>query len=97
MPLSEALIGENYHAWALLMKKAFIAKNKFGFVNDTITLSSPLVKTPVAIDAWICCDNMVGSWLMKAISTQIRTSIAYRDTSLDIWNDLRETLTRQWT
>ena len=42
------------------MKKALIAKNKFGFVNGSITLSSPLVKTPTVIDAWIRCDNMVG-------------------------------------
>ena len=73
------------------MKKALIAKNKFGFVNGTITLSSPLEKTPVAVDAQICCDNMVGSWLMKVISPQIRISVTYRDTTLEIWNDLRDT------
>ena len=68
MLMSEALIGENFHARAQSLKKALITKNKFGFVNGIITLSSPLVKTPVTIDAWIHCDNMVGSWLMKAIS-----------------------------
>ena len=67
MLVSEALIGENYHAWARSMKKALIAKNKFGLVNGTITLSSPLIKTLATIDAWIHCDNMVGSWLMKAV------------------------------
>ena len=73
------------------MKKALIAKNKFGFVNGITTLSSPFVKTPVAIDAWIHCDNMVGSWLTKAVSPQIRINIAYRDITLEIWNDLRDT------
>ena len=68
MLVFEALIGENYHAWVRSMKKALIAKNNFAFVDGTITLSSPLVKTPAAIDAWIHCDNMVGSWLMKAVS-----------------------------
>ena len=68
MLVSEVLIVENYHAWARSIKKALIAKNKFGFVNGTITLSSPLIKTPAAVDAWIRCDNMVGSWLMKAVS-----------------------------
>ena len=72
------------------MKKALIAKNKFGFVNGTITLSSPLEKTPVVVDAWIRCDNMVGSGLMKAVSPQIKISITYRDTPLEIWNDLRD-------
>jgi len=50
------------------MKKALIAKNKFGLVNGSITLSSPLIKTLAAVDSWIHCDNMVGSWLMKAVS-----------------------------
>ena len=73
------------------MKKALIAKNKFGFVNGITTLSSPFVKTPVAIEAWIRCDNMVGSWSTKAVSPQIRINIAYRDITLEIWNDLRDT------
>ena len=84
MLVSEVLTGENYHAWARSMKKALIAKNKFGFVDGTITLSSPLIKTPAAIDAWIRYDNMVGSWLNKAVSPQIRISITYRDTALEI-------------
>ncbi|XP_030934597.1 uncharacterized protein LOC115960041 [Quercus lobata] len=91
MLVSEPLIGENYHAWVRSMRKALVAKNKFGFVNGSITLSSPLIKTPAAVDAWIRCDNMVGSWLMKAVSPQIRVSITYRDTALEIWNDLRDT------
>ena len=78
------LIGENYHAWACSMKKTLIAKNKFGFVNGNITLYSPLVKTPIAVDAWLCFDNMVGSLLMKAMSPQIQVSITYRDTALEI-------------
>ena len=50
------------------MKKALVAKNKFGFVNGSITLSSPLIKNPAAVNAWIRYNNMVGSWLMKAVS-----------------------------
>ena len=73
------------------MKKALIAKNKFGFVDGTITLSSSFIKTPAAIDTWIYCDNMVGSWLNKAVSPQIKINITYRDTILEIWNDLRDT------
>ena len=40
MLVSEPLIGENYHAWIRSMKKALVAKNKFGFVNGSITLFS---------------------------------------------------------
>ena len=89
MLVSELLIGENYHAWVRSRRKALVAKNKFGFVNGSITLTSPLIKTPAEVDAWIHCDNMVGSWLMKVVSPQIRVSITYRDTALEIWNDLK--------
>ena len=91
MLVSEPLIGEKYHAWAHSMKKALTAKNKFGFVNGSITLSSPLVKTLATVDAWIHYDNIVGSWLIKAVSPQIRVSITYKDTTLEIWNDLKDT------
>ena len=91
MLVSEVLIGEKYHAGPRSMKKALIAKNKFSFVDSTITLSSPLIKTLVVVNAWIRCDNMVGSWLNKAVSPQIRISITYRDIALEIWNDLRDT------
>ena len=40
MLISEVLIGENYCAWVQSMKNALIAKNKFGFVDGIITLSS---------------------------------------------------------
>ncbi|KAL4602035.1 hypothetical protein ACB092_10G023900 [Castanea dentata] len=69
MLVSELLIVENYHVWVRSMRKTLVAKNKFGFVNGSITLSSPLIKTPAAVDAWIHCDNMVGSWLMKGESS----------------------------
>ena len=91
MLMSKPLIGENYHAWVHSMKKALVAKNKFGFVNGSITLSSPPIKTPAAVDTWIRYDNMVGSWLMKVVSPQIRVSITYKDTALEIWNDLQDT------
>ncbi|XP_075642041.1 uncharacterized protein LOC142613543 [Castanea sativa] len=58
MLVSEPLIVENYHVWVRSMRKTLVAKNKFGFVNGSITLSSPLIKTPAAVDAWIRCDNM---------------------------------------
>ena len=58
MLVSEPLIGENYHAWVRSMKKALVAKNKFGFVNGSITLSSPLIKTLAAVDEGCITSNL---------------------------------------
>jgi len=53
--------GENYSAWARVVRKALLTKNKLGFINGSLTLSSPLVSTPSVGQAWIRCDNMVGT------------------------------------
>ena len=51
---SQPLIGgENYPAWARSVRKSLIAKNKLGFIDGSLTISSPLVNTPVAAQAWI--------------------------------------------
>lgn len=72
------------------MRKALIAKNKLGFIDGTLTLSSPMVKILSSIQYWIHCDSMVGSWILNSVSPQIATSIIYKDTALDIWNNLKE-------
>ena len=52
--VSQPLIGgENYPAWAWSVRKSLIAKNKLGFINGSLTLSSPIVNSPSAIQAWI--------------------------------------------
>ena len=61
MLVSKVLIGEIYHVWARSMKKALIAKNKLGFVDGTITLSSPLIKTPATVEVGF----VVITWLVR--------------------------------
>ena len=41
--------GENYAAWARAVRKALLTKNKLGFIDGTLTLSSPLVSTPLNV------------------------------------------------
>ena len=72
------------------MRKALLTKNKLGFIDGTLTLSSPLVSTPSTIHVWIRCDNMVGTWLTNSVSPMIQASIFYEDTTMKIWIDLRE-------
>ena len=81
--------GENYAAWARAVRKALLIKNKLGFIDGTLTLSSPLVSTPSNVQAWIRCDNMVGTWLTNSVSPKLQSSIIYEDAALEIWNDLK--------
>ena len=71
------------------MRKALLTKIRLGFIDGTLTLSSPLVSTLSTIQAWIRCDNMVGTWLTNSVSPKIRASIVYEDTALEIWTKLR--------
>ena len=66
-----------------------LTKNKLGFVDETLTLSSPLISNPSSVQAWIRCDNMVGTWLTNLVSSKLQASIIYEDTALEIWNDLK--------
>ena len=57
---SQPLIeGENYSAWARLVRKSLITKNKLGSIDGSLTISSPLVDSPTTIQAWIHANNMV--------------------------------------
>ena len=62
---------ENYSAWARALRKALLTKNKLGFIDGTLTLSSPLVSTPSVVQAWIRWDNMVGTWLTNSVSPKL--------------------------
>ncbi|XP_057953807.1 uncharacterized protein LOC131148088 [Malania oleifera] len=92
---SQPLIGEeNYPAWARSVKKSLIAKNKLGFIDGSLTISSPLVNSPNAIQAWVCADNMVSTWIINSVSPKLQGSIIYRDIALEIWIDLRDTFSQ---
>ena len=81
--------GENYSTWARAMRKALLTKNKLGFIDGTLTLSSPLISSPSPMQAWIRCDNMVGTWLTNSVFSKLQASIIYEGTALEIWNDLK--------
>ncbi|KAL4318156.1 hypothetical protein GQ457_18G021710 [Hibiscus cannabinus] len=74
----------NYHTWARSMRMSLISKNKFLFVNGAI-------KQPSDADprffAWEKCNNLVLSWLQRAIHPDVVQSVVWIDTALtrEIW------------
>ena len=72
------------------MRKSLIAKNKLGFIDGSLTISSKLVNSPIAAQAWVRADNMVGTWIINFVSPKLQGSIIYKDTALEIWTDLRD-------
>jgi len=49
-----------------------------------------MVRTSLEIQAWIRVDNMMGTWLTNLVLPRIQASIIYKDTALEIWNDIKQ-------
>ena len=88
MIVSKQLNGENYNTWKRAMLMALSAKNKLSFVNGTLPKPANLHDSQGL--AWTRCNNMVLSWLLNSVSTEIANSIIYIDDASEIWNDLQD-------
>ncbi|XP_061369603.1 uncharacterized protein LOC133312431 [Gastrolobium bilobum] len=85
--VSTLMNGKNYHGWARAMKMALVSKNKFSFVNGTISVPDFL---DPRYAAWERCNTMVLSWLHCSIYDSISQSTLWMDKASDVWNDLKE-------
>jgi hypothetical protein len=70
------LIGENYNTWSKSMLVSLSAKNKIDFVDGSIC-KPPEHDGLVLAWAWTWCNDMVVSWILHAVSSDIRSSIIY--------------------
>ncbi|CAJ2657314.1 unnamed protein product [Trifolium pratense] len=77
---------DNYGSWSRAVTMALRAKNKFGFVDGTLTCP----KKADDISKWRRCNDMVASWILNSVSTEIRPSILYAETAAQIWTDLKD-------
>ncbi|GKU92898.1 hypothetical protein SLEP1_g6561 [Rubroshorea leprosula] len=82
-PLNEA----NYSTWVRAMTNALRARNKFCFVDGTLSRPS---NRSADLSHWEKCNSLVISWLYNSLSTELHGSVAYADTAREIWIDLKE-------
>ncbi|XP_074306277.1 uncharacterized protein LOC141641517 [Silene latifolia] len=84
--------GDNYQLWADAVRNALDAKNKLSFIEGT-------VKKPVVVEgeaetleavAWRQCNAMVKAWLRNSIHPKLHPSIAFSETVMEIWKELRD-------
>lgn len=85
--VSSPLIGSNYHIWARSMRRALISKNKFKFLDGTIT--KPDAFHPL-YGAWERCNNLIHSWLMHSLLPAIVRSVDLIEDASEVWKDLKE-------
>ncbi|XP_019418508.1 PREDICTED: uncharacterized protein LOC109329284 [Lupinus angustifolius] len=85
--VSPPMDGSNYSSWFRSTKRALMSKNKFRFVNGTITM--PEQNDP-SFDAWERCNSMVIFWITRSLSQHISQSIVYIDSAQELWEDHKE-------
>lgn len=85
--VSKPLIGENYYSWSHAMKMALNAKNKLGFIDGSL-LRPPTTSSICSL--WDHVNDMVVSWILNVLSTEISNSVLHYLTAYVIWKDLEE-------
>ncbi|XP_019177871.1 PREDICTED: uncharacterized protein LOC109173068 [Ipomoea nil] len=82
----------NYHSWARAMEMALRSKNKMSFVNG-------LVAAPNKLDPryyyWERCNTMLLSWILRALSPTIASSVLWINTAEGVWKDLKKRFSHQ--
>ncbi|KAL6324331.1 hypothetical protein AAG906_012577 [Vitis piasezkii] len=85
--VSEIFNGENYVAWSRSIVIALTVKNKVQFIDGSIV--SPSIDQLVKHTAWLRANNLVLSRLMNSISKEIRNSLLFVVSAVDLWTELK--------
>lgn len=73
----------NYHPWARAMEMALRSKNKMVLVNGSMAIPST---TDPKYFYWDQCNTMILSWILRAVSPTIGSSVLLIDTAEGVWN-----------
>ena len=69
------------------MSIALSAKNKTGFIDGSI-------EKPISTDEkyalWKRCNDMVLSWILNSIDSNLGDSVLYTESVVEVWADLKE-------
>ena len=87
--VAQPLVNDNYPTWAKSTKRALGAKSKLGFIDGSLSLTPAMAKVPPLVQAWTKCNNMVVSWILNCVSPKILASVVYKNTALEVWNNLK--------
>ncbi|XP_019416439.1 PREDICTED: uncharacterized protein LOC109327737 [Lupinus angustifolius] len=85
--VTQQLDGTNYNSWSRAMRRALCSKNKYKFIDGSIT--TPEQDDP-SFDMWDRCNTMIISWIIRCLSPTTTQSIVYIENAQELWHDLRE-------
>lgn len=82
--VNELLTNSNYHHWSRSVQIALSAKLKLGFIDGSLLQPTELIQLAL----WKRSNDLVISWILNSVSSEIRKSIVYMTTARQIWIDL---------
>ncbi|KAL9237817.1 hypothetical protein vseg_012321 [Gypsophila vaccaria] len=85
------LKGSNYTEWAKGFRNGLGAKRKLGFVDGSLKRPA---NGSADLDDWSIANYTVIAWIFNTIDPTIRSSISYRDTAVELWDDIRNRFSR---
>ncbi|KAE8669122.1 Detected protein of unknown function [Hibiscus syriacus] len=86
--VTQILTNDNFHSWRRSMMLALSAKNKLGFVDESIQALDS--SSPERFSAWTRANSFVNSWILNSVSKDITVSLLYHTTAAEIRKDLVE-------
>ncbi|KAK3012704.1 hypothetical protein RJ639_009860 [Escallonia herrerae] len=82
------LTGHNYHQWAKSVMMFISGKGKDDYLTGT---AGPPQKDDLSFRMWKTENNMVMSWLINTMDTEIGQNFLFYDTAYEIWMAAKET------
>ena len=93
--VAQPLVNDNYPSWAQSMRRALGAKSKLGFIDGSLSLTPSIATSPLLVQAWTKCNDMVVSWILNCVSPKILASVVYKNTALD--RSEEQVFSEEWT
>jgi len=87
---------ENYDLWGKAVRNLFMAKNKLGFIDGSISRrelkegEEESIEFLLTVNAWHTCNSMLMAWLLNVIKPSLHSSVGYAVTAKTMWDDLKE-------
>ncbi|KAL0733144.1 hypothetical protein Bca4012_009354 [Brassica carinata] len=82
---SVLLRGDNYSEWATELTNSLMAKQKFGFIDGSIT--KPAANPDQA--RWIAANSMIVGWIRTSIDPAIRSTVTHVSDASKLWDSLK--------
>lgn len=65
--VSQPLTSDNYNLWRRSIKLALAAKNKFMFIDGSLSRPDPNCLDHQLIASWDCNNNNISSWIVNSV------------------------------